>query len=164
MIIGRGTILILVAALSLLSTPAAMPQNQVGKTSASNSQPKQQAASKAALAEASRVSTTEIARSAAEKAAKTGTEGGESRETVESAVIEFHAVAKADSEAVGDVTRSPKDSKKSPSKNIHGTAYGSLDNSGNHSSAASVGASSKGGKAHIFVETERSRSSSPPPH
>lgn len=118
---------------------------------------------KPSLAELTRVSTDETARSAAKGKAKSDTPEGAAAEPAEPAVVELQPAKQVD-EASGATVASSKKSKRSPVKDVHGSVYGQVDarDAGSHREGAAVGASSKGGKASIYVETERSRQNPPP--
>jgi len=123
------------------------------------------------------VSTAEAARSAAEDRAKEQKSGaakspaGPSSSDKSAAqgsgdpVTEFRPAAEGSAASAAAVVKT-KDSKKSVLKNVHGTAYGSLDpkNRGSHQAAGSVGGSSKSGKTSVYVETDSSRTAAPSSH
>lgn len=164
-IMGRGGICVLELLACLLVPAVLTPQEPSHK----NSEPSKAQASKPdqkpALAEVTRVSTDEAAHSAARKKAE-GNAGSEtSDQPADSAVTEFHPAARtsgASSEADAGPSKGPK---RSLTKNLHGTVYGArgTGHDGDHKAGASVGASSKSGKTNIYVETNRSRESSPAP-
>jgi hypothetical protein len=123
---------------------------------------------KPALAEVTRVSTTDAAQSVAkdkakEKAQEPGREDS-TQKPADSSVTEFRP-ASPDAASSGETTAAPsKDSKKSALDRVHGTVYGSADpgNKGTHRTGAAAGISSKSGKTSIYVETERARETPPP--
>lgn len=75
-----------------------------------------------------------------------------------SSVTEFQVVSGSTQE---DATAARK-SKRKFLKDVHGEAYGALAPGldGGHAAGAAVGASSKSGKTHVFIETDHSRDSS----
>jgi hypothetical protein len=116
---------------------------------------------KPTLAEITRVSTAEAARGAAHDQAKAEEDVDELKpeESTDPAVVELKSATKEAEPSRGVVAnQDSKDSK------VHGRVHGSLDskNSGDHQSGAAVGVGSKSGKTNIYVETERSRRTSPP--
>lgn len=144
------------------SRPAARPGASIERTSGPKGESMR--GRKLDLAGAARVSAQEATRGAAadlaKKAGKSDPSIAGASRTEDSAVIEFRPVASEQSGGAA-VQASSKDSKKSILKNIHGSAYGSLDpgNRGNHESAASVGATSKSGKTSVYIEGDHSRTS-----
>lgn len=155
-------------ALCLLVPAAGRPQD-VAKASSAKPAAREPAAPKSekkpALAEITRVSTAEAARSAAKEQAKQCAGEGSPEESAEPAVTELQPVAQDADASSGAVVAPTHESKKSVLKNIHGTVYGSRGarHKGDQRAGAAVGASSKGGKTSIYVETERSRETVPPP-
>ena len=117
-----------------------------------------QAASKPALAEATRVSTDAAVKSAAQKKAGTSAAEDAPSKSDDSAVTELHPAAQTPETSSAE---SPKTVKKSSSRKIHGTVYGAAGTEGGNASRSggSVGATSKSGKTSVYVETERSRQS-----
>jgi hypothetical protein len=166
MISERRTLL-LSAAVCLLIGAAAISQdsakkgpdspNAKGSVSSTDKKP--------ALAQATRVSTDEAMRSAAQKQAKKATDEETPDKTPEPDVLEFRPAAKGAESSGGAVVVPQKDSKKSALSNVHGTVHGSLDpkGSGAQRTGASVGASSKSGKTAVYVETERGHAGQNPP-
>jgi len=119
---------------------------------------------KPALSEIMRVSTSQVARTAAQEKGKGRPAQESGDQPSDSGSLELRPLAQGaevSSEAVAIPSRG---SRKSPLKNVHGTVYGSVDpkNKGTHRAGASVGATSKSGKSGIYVETERSREIIPP--
>ena len=164
-------VLILLIAVALFAPVAAAqgakdkapPKSNSGASSATTD------VNKAKLLEATRVSTEEAARKAAKVASKPAADKPEAKENSEesdqkdSAVTELTPAMKTDHDS-DEIVRLPTgESPSSPLKKIHGSVYGA---GGSHSSrtGASVGASSKSGKTHVYVESERSRSDSETPH
>lgn len=156
------------AALCLLAPAAGRPQ-EVAKASSAKPATREPAAPKSekkpALAEITRASTAEAARSAAKEQAKQCAAEGSPDESAEPGVTELRPVAQDADASSGAVVAPRQASKKSVLKNIHGTVYGArgAKHKGDHRAGAAVGASSKGGKTSIYVETERSRETVPPP-
>ena len=115
------------------------------------------------LTEATRVSTAEAARKAAETAAQGHSRGLPSEASGAPDVLEFHASSSGARGSAG--TAATKESNKSALKSAHGDAYGALDSGGAGKRAGgAVGATSKGGKASIYVETDRSHDTTPASH
>lgn len=114
--------------------------------------------------DAGHVSTADAVRSAAKEEAKQ-TDPNKKEETKEpdSAVDEFHPAPPGEA-ASGDSSVKAKETKKAPLKDVHGTVYGAAGpaDSGNRATGGAVGASSKSKKTHVYVETDRSRTT--PPH
>jgi hypothetical protein len=75
----------------------------------------------------------------------------------ESDVLEFQPAAPNEK---GATSAAVVDSKKSHAKDIHGSAYGSA-GAGAHAEGGAVGATLERGKTSVYVETDRSRTSSP---
>jgi hypothetical protein len=153
----KGWVLVAAASLAFAALVAAQqpkdPQSQKPTAAPSEKKP--------ALAGTGRVSTDSALRDAAKKEAKTpGAEQAEEPPGEE--VLEFHP---APSAATGSKSSAgtPKDAKKSPLRDVHGTVYGSTAAQGAQAQRAggAVGASSKSGKTAIYVDTERSRATPP---
>lgn len=153
----------------LMAAVYAFAQSPAEKPSTENSSKQKANATnhkkKPTLAEVTRVSTAEAARSAASKTADESTGQNTKSESSDSAVLEFHPQSQDPAASSGDPFKSSKDSKDSALKNVHGTVYGSADaaNVHNRKTGAAVGAGSKTGKSHIYVETDHARSSSQNP-
>jgi membrane protein involved in colicin uptake len=160
----------LAVALALFAASAAAPQSSPGQSA--SRQPEAKAAKiptkseKAELIDATRVSTEEAARRAAEKKAEesAGNDSNKKENAKEdaAAVSEFKPAAKTKDSGTA-VQPAPQDSGKLPLKDIHGSVQGA-GGGGMRRGGAEIGASSKGGKTHVYVETERSRSDAAPPH
>jgi len=118
------------------------------------------------LLNAPRVSTERAAREAAAKGAAPKPEPASDASAAEAdAVVELQPTA-AGTPSPGNVaTATPEGLKKSKRRSIHGSIHGSADptDSGTHQAGGSVGASSKSGKVHIYVEGERAGRTSPAP-
>ncbi len=161
----------LAVALALFAASAAAPQSSPGQSA--SREPEAKAAKipakseKAKLIDATRVSTEEAARRAAEKKAEESAKNdSKKKEDVKrdttSAVSELQPVTKAQDSATA-AQPAPQDSGKLPLKDIHGSVQGA-GGGGMRRGGAEIGASSKGGKTHVYVETERSRSDAATPH
>ena len=160
-------ILVLLSVSYLAAFPASAQQDT--RTHPDKGQPAQPKASttrskeKPALAEATRVSTAEAARKAAEVKVQGHGSDVASQASGASDVLEF----RAGSPGLEDpgVAANTKESKKSALKSVHGDAYGALDShAAGKQTGGAVGATSKGGKASIYVETDRSHDTTPAPH
>lgn len=161
----------LAAALALLVATVAAPQGPVSQDSradATAARPKTSpAADQAKLAEATRVSTEEAARQAAQKKSKeqigkTATPK-DSDKNSPSGVSELQPVPKTAGDSGSAVRLPSEDAGASPLKNIHGSVRGAS-GAGAREGGAEIGADKKNGKTHLYVETERSRTSPATPH
>ena len=164
---------ILVTALALLASAGAIAQEKPSESSqdtkASMAHPQDESKNpkkKLNLSEVTRVSTDEAARKAAAEATKDKSKNqvpDRTADGTEDAVSEFKP---ASQEADLGSKSPPTVSAKPARKNIHGTVSGSLDPAtpGNHQTTAAVGAKSKGGKLNVYVETERTRSTTQAAH
>jgi hypothetical protein len=176
--VGNGFLLVVLillfaAALPAQSDPAPQPQRQTkshasrqsspdtAKQSAASSQPAQLGLAPVSTSEVARGAAREIAKRRPVSDAKPADPKSKTDESLlgtpdSSAVDEFKPARRTGST---DEVFVSKESKKSAGKNIHGTAYGSLDPTarGNHQTSGSVGATSKGGKTSVYVETDSSR-------
>lgn len=173
MVVSTKQIGILLAAVALLASTAGIAQDDAMKTSpaaASDSQQKsvtKKSDNKPILSDVMQVNTEETARSAAHEAAKKRSKDQQKSITADGSsvdsVLEF-TPASADGGSAGK--SKPQITTKHARKNIHGEAYGSLDpaHSGNHEAGGALGVGLKSGKAHVYVETDQSRSTSPTPH
>jgi len=157
----------------LLTSMDAVAQDAVKKDSTNSSQAASQPETdsknpknKISLADVTRVSTEEAARSAAHEAATAKTkkqEAGKDSDADVDSISEFRPASHdSDSKSKND----PKVSKKSSKAKIHGEAYGGVDssNSGNHDTGGAVGATSKSGRASVYVQGEQTQSTTPTPH
>jgi hypothetical protein len=117
---------------------------------------------KAALTDAVRVSTETAVSSAAKKEAQKAGLDKAAEAPPDASVLELRPAAEA--AGSGGAAAPAKSPKKAPLKDVHGTVYGSSDvkNSGTRRAGGAVGASSKSGKASVYVETDRSRTTPPP--
>ncbi len=111
------------------------------------------------LVNATRVSTDATARSAAKEEARQSAAETRTKDSNQSAVTEFKPAGPNDGS--GEVVVLPKDSKKK--KNIHGEVFGttSAQGAGTQGGGGAVGATSKGGKTSVYVETEHQRTTPP---
>lgn len=122
--------------------------------------------SKPSLLDAARVSTEDARRGAAaglanQDKAKAAVAKPSTLATEDSPVLEFHP-AQATAAPSAPAIAVSKNSKKSPLKDLHGTAYGSTAaGTSNHHVGGSAGATSKSGKTSVYVETDQSRATSP---
>jgi hypothetical protein len=128
------------------------------------------AAEKVKLNDVTRVSTAAMAHQAAKEKAKeekpsTEKPKDESKpeEASASPVSEFHPAAKSkdDGKDSGQVLSENGGSRRLDK--VHGSVQGAT-GSGTRAGGAEVGAGSKSGKTHVYVETERSRTDTPIPH
>lgn len=146
------------ALLGLLLSAGLMAQEGEEKKPEAPQAEARKASSKPALAEATRVSTDEAVRNAAQKKAGTSAAEDAPSESDDSAVTELRPGAQTPEASSAE---SPKISKKSSSRNIHGSVYGASGGESTRRSGGSVGATSKNGKTSVYVETNRSRESQP---
>lgn len=173
--IASASVMVSAITLALLASLSAVPQGDKKSNPAENtpsSSSNSTASAQTKLIEATRVSTEEAARKAAEAESKkkqASEKAGTEKDTMKSIapdVSEIQPVAKTGGGS-DDALRLPtEESKKSPLKDVHGSVYGTLDSggSGNGGTGANIGASTKNKKAHIYVETNRSRTDSGTPH
>lgn len=173
--IAPASMMVSATTLALLASLWAAPQGDKKPNPAENT-PSPSSDSTASpstkLIEVTRVSTEEAARKAAEAESKKdqATEAaGTEKDTAKSAapdVSELQPVAKTGGDSDNALRLPAEESKKSPLKDVHGSVYGTLDSSGsgNRGTGANIGASTKNKKAHIYVETNRSRADSGTPH
>lgn len=139
-------------------------KSAVAKQSAKSAQPPHLELAPVSTSETARGAAREISKRQTTSPTKSATAQGKTDELLpgtpdSSAVDEFKPGSAVDSAGDAVVV---KESKKSAAKNIHGTAYGGLDPTarGNHETGGSVGATSKGGKTSVYVETDSSRAAS----
>ena len=116
------------------------------------------------LAEATRAS----ANKAPEDAAKQKSKGPAEEEvdhSEESTVTEFRPAPpdQKGKDSPSDAQSARKDSKSGPLRNMHGTVYGDVNSTGTgeRSTGAAVGTSSKSRKTSVYVETQRTRETIP---
>lgn len=173
MVVSTKQIGILLAAVALLASTAGIAQDEAKKNSPAAAPASQQKSvtkksdNKPIFSNVLQVSTEDAARSAAHEAAKIHSKEKQKSKTSDGSsvdsVLEF-TPASADGGSAGK--SKPQITTKHARKNIHGEAYGSLDpaHSGNHEAGGALGVGSKSGKAHVYVETDQSRSTSLTPH
>lgn len=164
MLVGHAKILLWTAVACLL-VPAGMMAQDAAKKSPDSAAPKCSTAStekKPALAEATRVSTEEATRSAAQKQTKGSQGEGAAEKPAEPDVLEFRPAPQTAEPSSGTAS-TPAKGKKSALKNVHGSVYGSADarHTGTHRTGGSAGASSKSGKTSVSVAAESARTESP---
>ena len=161
MIIGLSRNLLPGALLSLVLPLGLTAQDSADKKPVSPSPPK--SASKPVLSEATRVSTDAAVKGAAQKKAEPNAKDEAAGESTDSAVTEFHPADQKPETSSAASAESPETSKKSPSRNLHGSVYGAsgAGGEGARRTGGSVGASSKSGKTSVYVETNRVRESQP---
>ena len=146
------------------SSPAATSETQ--ESSKDKSEKKSE--KKLSLADITRVSTAEAAKKATQESTKDKSKDRDvlknADENGQSGVIEFQPSTGGDAGA--GTAAHPEAAKKGALSKVHGEAYGALDpnNTGTHRTGGAVGATTKGGKASVYVETDQSKSTSPTPH
>lgn len=141
----------------LLACVLARAQNQDYSKGSTEASPKSKSEKKINLLEATRVSTTDAAKSAAkDESAESGT-SKTSADSGDAAVLEFKPTASAEERPVAVHSDA---SKKSMLKNAHGNVYGAA-GAGNRETGGAVGTASKGGKTSVYVEANRSRTNPP---
>ncbi len=133
------------------------------QASKSNTQPSASSKpqKKPALTNVVRVSTDTALRNAAQEKAQDASSDKDKKSAADKDVLEFRPTVPGSTSAKKEVV--VEDSKKSPVKNVHGEVYGTTGSAstGTRGAGAAVGASSRGGKASVYVETERSRPTPP---
>jgi hypothetical protein len=161
-----------ILALGLALVAATAPQSLAGQNAAQapSAKPPENSTNseKAKLTDATRVSTEEAARRAAqEKAKQTGKEDSkkkaDAKKETPAGVTELQPATQAKDDSTHVLPAASQDSGKLPLKDIHGGVQGG-GGSGVREGGGDLGASSKGGKTHVYVETERSRSDAATPH
>ena len=154
----------------LLASPVANAQDTATKISTDKTVTAPQSMAKKSekkisLSDLSTVSTEEAARSAAHQAATKNSKDQQKSKASDGSsvdsVLEFKPASK---DADPAVKSEPGITSRHARKNIHGEGYGSLDpaHSGNHQTGGAIGAGSKSGKAHVYVETDQSRTTTTP--
>ena len=161
-----------IAVVTLLASMGATAQDTAKKDSTSNapsaSQPESASKDpkkKISLTDVTRVSTKEADRSAAHKAATAQSkkqDTGDSTDADVDSVTEF-SPAPHDSDSTSKADS--KLSRKSSKSRTHGEAYGGLDptNSGNRQTGGAVGTTSKSGKTSVYVQSEKTNSTTAAP-
>ncbi len=166
----RFSAFLLAVGLSVWASPAAPAQDKPVPRSSDNptgqETPTAKQRKKPRLADLTRVSTADAIREAKKKTEEKRSAEASADQPAEEAVTEFRPLSPNADTTGGAVVAPDKDSKKSGLKNLHGTVHGSLDpgGSGTRTAGVAAGVSSKGGKTHVYVETERVRTSVPPAH
>jgi hypothetical protein len=162
-----GRVLLLVGMFVLLATSLRAQETlaKPGSDSSSNREttPLSKPKPKPSLLDATRVSTEEAAKSAAqEKADKAPGEKTNESSSSES-VTEFHPARPDSAQKSGAAATTSDDSKASVLKRVHGKVESSaaIGASGDRGGGASVGATSNSGKTAVYVERDRSRSDTP---
>jgi len=152
-------------ALALPIVPAFAQSSQEkapGSSSSVEKAPTPKSDKKPDLSGATRVSTDGAAASVAkEKAKHTASDSKATTEANDDAILEFKP-SSPDSVAAG-TEAVQGGTKKSASKDVHGTIYGATDATSirNRSTGGSVGASSKSKKTSVYVETDHTQATSP---
>lgn len=102
------------------------------------------------------VNPTALAETLRPAAANSPAEGKAALPASDKSIMEFRAVSGSGS---GEFETRNKSSKHGFLKNVHGELYGAAAPglANGDAASAAVGASSKGGKAHIFIETDHNR-------
>lgn len=162
----------LALALAPFTAAAATPQNPASQATSqeSGAEAKKTPAKSdnVKLLDATRVSTEEAARHAAQKKAEASPKNDSKKkeDTKKDAVpgiTELQPAAKPQDDSTPSVETEAQKTGKLPIKDIHGSVQGG-GGSGVREGGAEVGASSKGGKTHVYVESERSSTQNPTPH
>lgn len=171
MIFRESKAVLLAICFAFLAATAAPAQNAAAQGASQDStadsvKPSKQT-DKVKLLDVTRISTEDAARRAAQEKSEKKTEGNSAKEenskkNASSGVSELRPVTKAPGDSTDTVQISTKKSGKLPVKDVHGSVQG-VNGSGVRETGAAVGASSKGGKVHVYVETERSRTDTQPP-
>ncbi len=149
---------VVVLSLLLLGSGIAFPQSPAKQEPPASPEPK-----KATLQDATRVSTKEVAHEAAQEKARKGARTASEDSSSDAGVSELHPAPPGEEHPT---VSSAKSSKKSTAKSVHGTVYGATGTQGpaQRGAGANAGVTSKSGKTSIYVETEKSRETSSPPH
>ncbi len=115
------------------------------------------------LVDVTRVSTDEAAKNSSRDAGKKDETKKPSEKPGEGEVLELQPITPTRIAASEATSADSKSAKKSPLKDIHGKAYGSLnlDGARGRRTGGAVGAKSKSSKTDIYVETDRANTSSP---
>jgi hypothetical protein len=144
-------------AVVLAMSVSAKPQEQKGGDCPPGSSPASEAEKKPRLVDATRVSTTEVAKSVAQTEASKSVAAKAGEEAGGAAVLEFNPTARVES---GAVTVREDSARKSTFKKIHGNVYGAT-GAGSRETGGAVGTTSKSGKTSVYIGTDRSRTSPP---
>jgi len=154
--------------LSVFLASSGRAQETVAKATSDSSSSREAATSsktkqKPSLLDATRVSTEEATKHAAQESAAKASEATTVESSPDESVTEFHP-ARPDPAQTGEASiTASDDSKKSVLKRVHGTVQGSATAgaSGDRAGGAALGAASKSGKTAIYVETDHSRRDTP---
>lgn len=161
---------ILLAIVALFVSTAALAQDDAKKNpptappASQNHNPSKKTETKPILSDVMQVSTEDAARSAAHEAAKKNSKDQQKNKTANGSsvdsVLEFKPASQDEESALKS---EPGITTKHARKNIHGEAYGLLDpaDPATHEAGGAVGVGSKSGKAHVYVETDQNRSTTP---
>ncbi len=159
---SRGVVLLL--ALCVILAASGRAQYTGAKPGAdSSSSPETTAPPKTkqqtSLLDATRVSTEEAAKSAAQERAGKTADPRTTESSSNENVTEFHPAPSNRDQKSGAAATTSDDSKKSGLKRVHGTVEGSSATgaSGGREGGASMGATTKSGKTAVYVETDQSR-------
>lgn len=163
----RKKVWVIPLAFTLLAWAAPAQEKPSPDSHAAQAAPKELAPSKAekrpSLADVTRVSTSEAAKNAPRHPGKNDETKKPSEKPGEGEVLELQPITPARSAACEATSSDSKSAKKSPLKDIHGKAYGSLNLDGARSrrTGGAVGAKSKNSKTDVYIETDRANTSSP---
>jgi hypothetical protein len=91
-----------------------------------------------------------------------GGPSGESKPAPEDAVVEFQPAVGGSGTSSSPASAIQDKQTKSTSRRVHGDLYGAKGGTG-HADGGSVGATSKGGKTSIYVESDQARGAAPQP-
>jgi hypothetical protein len=166
---SRGKTLVFLVALCLALPAGAAAQSASGSAPTITRGPGGAVAAKEpqkpVLAPGVRVNTDEAVRSLASEEALRPQEPSLEEKSSEGDVVELHPSAAGKPSSSSSATEPGKPAPQSPRRKIHGSVYGAAGTGGadGDREGAAVGASSKGGKASIYVETNRSRNETAPP-
>lgn len=127
-----------------------------GESSASAKSSSTKRPKKPTLNDVTRVSTDQVAQSAAKNVSSKGGGASSSDAADNSVVLEFKPATANDDSAKPVKT---KEIQKPTLKKVHGTVYGAA-GAGSQPAGAAAGVTSKDGKTSIYIETDRSRASS----
>ncbi|HZP00973.1 MAG TPA: hypothetical protein VFD30_11805 [Terriglobia bacterium] len=151
------TVQIVLWAVVLAMSVSAKPQEQKNGDSRPGTSPASEAEKKPRLVDATRVSTSEVAKSVAKTESSKSVAPKSGEKAGDAAVLEFKPTASAEGDAV---TVHEDGTPKSALKKIHGNVYGAT-GAGSRETGGAVGTTSKSGKTSVYVGTDRSRTSPP---
>jgi hypothetical protein len=152
----RDRTLLLILTLALAGAICALADEPPQKPDAPKSS-QIDSSKKPALTDAGRVSTDQVLADAAKQEAKKRSSEENQKDSANDAVLELRP---SPPEAAAGTSAAVSKEKKSPLKNVHGEASGAA-GAGANREGGKVGASSKGGKTSVFVETDRSKTTPP---